>query len=148
MSIDTEMNENVAGAQGTIVLAGSTYLIDQVTDKHIATLHKHLRKHMKSPLASIAESLNGLPLELQKAAISEAVQLQANGGAEGNNAFYRDAMLSSAGCGFLLWVLVKKSHPELSLEKCVAMVTEVTPEIAMTELAEASGMGRMTSSGN
>lgn len=147
MSLSTEMNEDVAGAQGSVVFAGVTYLIDQVTDKHIATLHKHLRKHMKSPLAAIVDSLNGLPIELQKAAISEAVQLQANGGAEGNNAFFRDGMQSANGCGFLFWLLAKKNHPEISLEKCVAVVAD-NPEVALGELAEASGFSRLATSGN
>jgi hypothetical protein len=53
-------------------------------------------------------------------------------------------MLSAAGCGFLLWILAKKNHPDLSLEKCVSLVNEVTPEIVMTELAESSGMSKLS----
>jgi|694.fasta_scaffold127184_2 hypothetical protein len=148
MSIDSEMNENVAGAQGSVVFSGITYLIDQVTDKHIATLHKHLRRHLKSPLASIVDSLAGLPLELQKTAIQEAVQLQANGGAEGNEAFFRDGMQSAEGCGFLFWLLAKKNHPDLSLERCVAIINENNPEVALGEIAEASGFMRLAEKGN
>jgi len=143
-----EVNENVAGAQGTVVIDGKTYLIDQVTDQAMATLHRHLRKTMKSPLAAIMDSLRGLPEELQKIAVAEAVKLQANGGAEGNSAFYHDQMLSPNGCGFLFWILAKRNHPELTLEKCVELVAKSTPEMVMTELATASGLTSLASEGN
>ena len=103
---------------------------------------------MKTPLSSIAESLKGLPEELQKFAIAEAVKLQANGGAEGNAAFYRDKMLSSDGCGFLFWMLAKGNHPELTHKSCTDLVSQVTPEVIMQELATASGLITLREEGN
>ena len=103
---------------------------------------------MKTPLASIAESLKGLPEELQKFAIAEAVRIQANGGAEGNAAFYRDKMLSNDGCGFLFWMLAKSNHPELTHNICTDLVAKVTPEVVMQQLATASGLVTMNEEGN
>jgi|GEM_PF-535179 len=146
---NAKTNEAVAGAQGSFAIAGKTYLIDQVTDQTIATLHKHLRKTLKSPLASIMESLKGMPEELQKSAISEAVKLQANGGVEGNAIFFRDQMLSANGCGFLFWMLARKNHPELTLEKCYELVNQQESIVSvMEELSVACGMEQLTNKGN
>lgn len=140
-----DANESVAGALGSFELGGKTFLVDQVTDQTIATLHKHLRKTMKSPLASIMESLKGLPEELQKVAVAEAVKLQANGGVEGNAVFFRDQMLSANGTGFLFWLLAKKNHPDLTLEKAMELVNKADSVMAvMEELSKACGMDQLT----
>lgn len=137
---DQAANASVAGAKGSITVAGKTYLVEPISDQITGTLHNYFRRTMKSPLAAIAESLEGLPESLQKFAVAEAVKMQANGGAEGNGAFYRDAMLSDHGCGFLFWLLAKKNHPELTHETCTALVKQATPEVIMADLATASGL--------
>lgn len=149
LSSEGDYNAAVVGGKGSIVVGGKTFLIDPISDQITGTLHNYFRRTMKSPLASIADSLKGLPEDLQKFAIAEAVKMQANGGAEGNGAFYRDAMLSNDGCGFLFWLLAKKNHPELTHEACTALVKAATPEVVMGELATASGLVQLGSeSGN
>ena len=135
-----DYNASVVGGKGSVVIGGKTFLIDPISDKITGTLHNYFRRTMKSPLASIADSLKGLPEDLQKFAIAEAVKMQANGGAEGNGAFYRDAMLSNEGCGFLFWLLAKKNHTELTHEMCISLVRDATPEVVMGDLASASGL--------
>jgi hypothetical protein len=140
LSNEGDFNASVAAGKGSVVIAGKTFLIDPISDQITGTLHNYFRRTMKTPLAAIADSLKGLPEDLQKFAIAEAVKMQANGGAEGNGAFYRDAMLSDAGCAFLFWLLAKKNHPELTHEACIALVKQATPEVVMGDLATASGL--------
>lgn len=147
LSSEGDFNASVAGGKGSIVVGGKTYLIDPISDQITGTLHNYFRRSMKTPLASIAGSLKGLPEELQKFAISEAVKLQANGGVTGNGAFYRDAMLSNDGCGFLFWLLAKRNHPELTHEACTAIVAIATPEAIMGDLATASGLVQLGDDG-
>lgn len=141
-------NEAVSGGLGTIKIGDKTFLVDQVTDKIMGTLHNFIRTSMKSPLSAIANSLKDLPPEMQKFAISEAVKLQANGGAEGNAAFFKDCLLSIDGCGFLMWLLVKKNHPELSQKLCCELVKEASPEAVMADLGPACGLVAVAPEGN
>lgn len=140
LSNEGDFNAAVAAGKGSITVAGKTFLIDPISDQITGTLHNYFRRNMKTPLVAIADSLKGLPEELQKHAISEAVKLQANGGVTGNLAFYRDAMLSNEGCAFLFWLLAKRNHPELTHEACTVIVKAATPEVVMGDLATASGL--------
>ena len=145
---DTEANTSVAGGKGVIVVKGETFLIDPISDQSTATLHNYFRRTMKSPLAAIADSLKGLPEDIQRLAIAEAVKIQVGGGAEGNAAFYRDKMLSAEGSGFLFWLLAKGNHPELTHQTCIALAEAASPEIMMSELAKASGLLLLSDRGN
>ena len=135
-----EANAAVAGGKGTINIGEEVFLIDPITDQVSGTLHNYFRKTMISPLAAIMEDIKTLSVELQKHAIAEAVKIQSGGGAEMNNGFYRDKMLTADGSGFLLWMLAKGSHPELTHAKCVKLAEIKGPEVLVMELAKASGV--------
>lgn len=143
-----DANSSVAGGKGVVVIKGETFLIDPITDQSTATLHNYFRRTMKSPLAAVAESLKGLPEEMQRMIIAEAVKIQVGGGSDANAAFYRDKMLSADGCGFLFWLLAKENHPDLTHAKCTALAESATPEMLMAELGKASGLLSLSDRGN
>ena len=138
-----ELNEAVAGGKGTLILGGETYLVDPLTDRHFGTFSGYIRKRMKSPLESIAASLKGLPLELQKAAVSEATRLQASGGMELTRQHLTDQLSESEPLGFLVWLLVRETHPDTTPKKLAVLVEAAGPESVLADLYSAAGLEKL-----
>lgn len=139
-----ERNEAVAGAKGTIVLGDQTFLVDQITDRHMATLSAYLRKRLKSPLDAILSSIKGLPPELQKVAVSEAVKLQASGPPEVTKGFVEQQLLEPEPLSFLVWILIRGSHPEVRHDQAfISMVEKAGSESVLSDLYSAAGLSKM-----
>lgn len=138
-----EANEAVAGGKGTLVLEGTTYLVDPLTDRHFATLTNFIRKRMKSPLESIADSLKGLPPELAKEAIREATKMQASGGAEMTKAYLVEQLSNPKVLGFLTWLLVKSSHPTVTHDDLTILIEKEGVDRVLVELYEAAQLDKL-----
>lgn len=143
-----EANESVAGAQGTITVAGTTYVVNPVTEQAFATLSKWMRKRLADPLAAIAGSLAGLPKHLQEIAVREAVQLKAGGGVDMTSAYIQQQLFEPEPCAFLLWTLIRGNHPTVTLEGLTAAVTTAGAEQVLADLYEAAGLSALEKNGN
>lgn len=139
-----ERNEAVAGAKGTIVLGDQTFLVDQITDRHMATLSAYLRKRLKSPLDAILSSIKGLSPELQKVAVAEAVKLQASGPPEVTKSFVEQQLLEPEPLSFLVWILIRGNHPEVRHDQAfISMVEKAGAESVLSDLYSAAGLSKM-----
>lgn len=138
-----EANVSVAGGKGSVLIDGNTYLVDPLTDKVTATLNNYFRKHMKTPLASIMDSIKDLPDDLKKVAIQEAVRLQSNGVVADASGYFLNQMLTVDGAGFFLWLLVKANHPTLTHADCVKLAEIATPEILINDISKATGLNTL-----
>jgi hypothetical protein len=137
------LNMAVSGAKGTLVLGGSTYLVDPITDTIFGTIGKWLRKRMKNPLAAIADDLKHLPKHLQEVAVKEAVALKAGGGAEMTRAYLEQQLFEPEPCAFLVWLLIRGNHADVTHEFLIPLVTEASPERVLSELYSAAGLDDM-----
>lgn len=135
-----DQNEAVANGQGTIELGGVTYLVSPPNDTDFATLRRHLKKQLANPLHAIAEDLKGLPPDVRQAAIKAAVELQSGGGAELTESYIRTRLMEPAGAAFLAWLVVRKSHPDVTLEALAPHFTEESTPVLLAQLSEASGL--------
>jgi hypothetical protein len=111
-----EKNERVAGAPGPIQIGGVTYLASPPSDVEFGALHKYLREKLADPIQSVAKSIGGLPLHLQKMAVTAAVEIHAGGGAKLTDEFVGQQVMQPDGCAYLAWLLIRKQHPEVTLE--------------------------------
>jgi hypothetical protein len=138
-----EANVAIAGGKGSITLEGNTYLIEPLTDKVTATLHNYFRKNMKTPLASILDSIKDLPDDLKKIAIQEAVRLQSTGVVANPEGYFLRQMLTPDGAGFFLWLLLKNNHPEMTHAACIKLAEAAAPEILINDIARATGLNML-----
>lgn len=135
-----EKNEQTAGAAGLVTIADRNYLASPPTDQDFGTLHNHLRRKLKNPVAAIAEDLEGLPPHVQQAAIRAAVELKAGGGAAMTSEFVSQELAKPEGCALLAWLLIRKNHPEVTLEAIKAGIPDdQTAARVLSELGEAAG---------
>lgn len=135
-----EANEAISAAKGTISLGGTTFLVSPVTERIFATLSKWLRKRLADPISSIAASLAALPKHLQEIAVREAVQLKAGGGVEMTKSYVEQQLYEPEPCAFLVWLLIKESHPSMTHEQTTKLVQESGVENVLSELYEAAGL--------
>lgn len=139
-----ERNEAVAGAKGTLVLGGQTYLVDQITDRHMATLTAYLRKRVKSPLEAVMESVKSLPPDLQKVAVAEAVKIQASGPPAITREFVEQQLLEPEPLSFLVWILIRGNHPDVRHNAEFTKTVETAGvEVVLTDLYTAAGLSKM-----
>lgn len=139
-----ERNEAVAGAKGSIYLGGQTYLVDQITDRHMATLSAYLRKRVKSPLETIMESVKSLPPDLQKVAVAEAVKIQASGPPAVTREFVEQQLLEAEPLSFLVWVLIRGNHSDVKHNaEFIKIVESAGVESVLSDLYTAAGLAKM-----
>jgi hypothetical protein len=143
MDIEGE-NEAAAGGPGFLQLNGTTYLVGQPTAQDMAALHRYFRERLQNPLAAIAGDLESLPPQYRAAAIKAAVELRAGGGAELTPGYVGEQLLQPHGCAMLAWLLIRKNHPEVTLEKIAPHVTAENASDVLAKLGAASGMAGVT----
>lgn len=139
-----ERNEAVAGGKGTLVLGGQTFLVDQITDRHMATLSAYLRKRVKSPIEAVMESIKSLHPDLQKVAIAEAVKLQSSGPPAVSREFVEQQLLEPEPLSFLVWVLIRSNHPDVRHDAAfIKLVSDAGAEVVLSDLYTAAGLAKI-----
>jgi hypothetical protein len=133
-------NEAAAGGPGSIELAGRTYLVGQPNDQDFAAIRNRLRANLQNPIQAIAEDLKYLPRQYHDAAIKAAVALKAGGGAELTESYIRERLIEPDGASFLGWLMIRKHHPEVTLEDIRPHFTAETTSQILAKLYEASGL--------
>ena len=137
-------NEHAANGCGTVTVGGTTYLVGQPTDQDMATVRNYFRRRLQAPLAAVAEELAGLtPAQralVGDAAVRAAVELKAGGGAGMTPSFFAEQLRTPDGAAFLVWTLVRKNHPGVTLETVRTGVTEENAPALVADVFEASGM--------
>lgn len=136
-----EKNERVAGAPGPIQIGGVTYLATPPSDVEFGALHKYLREKLADPIQSVAKSIAGLPMYLQKIAINAAVEIQTGGGAKLTDEFVGQQVTQPDGCAYLAWLLIRKQHPDVTLETIRAAIPDnETAMRVLGDLYDAAGL--------
>jgi hypothetical protein len=132
--MSTEL-EQMTGAGGTIVLGGKTYLLKQLSLGDYAQVQAWLRQRMPKPFAVVADALKDLePLkaidpegyaEARKLLLLSAMEdAKSADGAGAPPELVEQALNSPDGVAFLLWLCVRKSHPDVQYEGLRTLVLD------------------------
>lgn len=140
--MQNDESEAVVSEPGTINLGGTTYLVAKATDRDVFARVKNARKSVLktfNPIKEVLDSIKDLSVsEDQKTALlMQAHRIKASG--EVPPDLVSDYMQSPKGLAFYAWLLIRKNHPEVTLESIQALITEVNAEDVFAELDEASG---------
>ena len=141
MSEDTT-NEATVSAPGTINLSGKTWLVEKPTEKDVFAVFMFAKKEAKrhyNPIRETLDALAGLTAseDAKTAVILQAHRVQVSG--EVPEDAISDVLMGPKGCAFYAWILIRKSHPEVTLEQLQTLITEDNSVIVFAELDEASG---------
>lgn len=139
-------NLSADGAMGTLVLGGSTRLVEPVTPEDMVTLMDYLQTH--APRQELSELLAGvekLPKAVQEGVIREAMRRVAEKPLADADA--RRLMREPRHMAFFTWLLLRKRHRELTHEQVTAWLSgedsDAEVERVNRELYAAAGMERL-----
>lgn len=136
-------NEAIVSAPGTINLGDTTYLIAKPTESDTFAVFQYARKQAAkhyNPIREAMEAIKDLDCtEAQRTAILlQAHRVQAS--REVPSEVISDFLMSARGAAFFFWILARKNHAELTLEKAEKLITEDNATSVFAELDEASGV--------
>ena len=141
MSVSTNP-EKPNGTEFFLTIGDTRFVVSQPTDDDAVTLANELRRQaqakVKSPLAAISESLQGLPAAVQEKAIEKAVALTAGGKVQPTQDQIAAQIYEPEGCRFWLWLLARKNKPDLSLEDLKSVITAENAGDVLTRLTIAT----------
>ena len=136
-----EKNERVAGAPGPIQIGGVTYLASPPSDVEFGALHKYLREKLADPIQTVAKSIACLPMHIQRMAVNAAVEIQTGGGAKLTDEFVGQQVTQPDGCAYLAWLLVRKQHPDVTLETIRGAIPDAETAVrVLGDLYDAAGL--------
>ena len=135
-------DEALISAPGTITLGGKTYLVAKPSERDVFAIFHQARKEAKkayNPFREVNEALDGLevPIESRTALLLQAHRVKISGEVPGDAA--TEWLTSPPGAAFYAWVLLRKQHPEVSLEAVRQTITDENCLDVFMELDEASG---------
>lgn len=133
-------NELAVSRQGSVKIGDTTFLVSQPTDQDMGTLLAWVRKRQRDPLTMLGESLDGVPAKYHKEVIKATVEVKHAGGAMPSDAFIHDQLSTPEGTAFLAWLLVRKAHPDATLESLSKVITAANAPDILAELYDQSGM--------
>ena len=138
----TNSNESIISPPGTIDLGGKTYLVSKPMEKDVfavAMYAKKLAKRKYNPIRETLDALQGLTAseEAKTAVILQAHRVQSSGEVPADA--ISDELMGPKGCAFYAWILIRKNHPEVTLEQLQALITEDNAVVVFADLDEASG---------
>ena len=136
-------NTAIVSAPNTISLGGITYLISPPTEKDTFAVFQNAKKQalkLYNPIREAMDVLKDIPCtEDQRTAILlQAHRVQA--AKEIPVDTVSEYLMSAKGAAFYFWILARKNHPELTLEKAEGLITEDTAVSVWADLDEASGV--------
>lgn len=135
-------NEAIVSPPGTIELGGKTYLVSKPTEKDIfsvAMYAKKLAKRKYNPIRETLDALAGLQAseEAKTAVILQAHRVQSSGEIPADA--ISEELMGAKGCAFYAWVLIRKNHPEVTLEQLQDLINEDNSIMVFADLDEVSG---------
>ena len=125
--------ETMTAAGGTIVLGGRTYLMKQLTLGDYGQVQTWLRQRLPKPFAVVADALKDLePIrafdpegyaEARKQLLLAAMEDAKRGDGTGAPPeMVADCLNSPDGIAYLVWLCVRKEHPEVAYETIRAAI--------------------------
>lgn len=138
--MSTEL-EQITGAGGTLSLGGQTYLLKQLNLSDYAQIQAWLRQRLPRPFQVVAEALKDLlPLKEMDPAAYEATRKELmlaamedakkGDGVGADPVMVEQALNSPDGMAYILWLCIRKEHPEVKLETIdAALKTENIGEV-------------------
>ncbi len=140
-----QVPENATAAPGSIELGGRTFLVSQPSPSDGLAVKKYIKKRIQSPLsmyAALAASPDFalLPEKVRHELASEAGHLQMQGDVSLSNELFAEKLLEPDCCAFLAWMLIRKRHPDVTLEALRALITDDNAAAVCDDLLRESGM--------
>ncbi len=140
--------ENATAAPGSIELGGRTFLVAQHTPADVMALRKRLKKHVKDPLSMYADLVSDpkfrrLPKKVRDTLAEEAGRLRMQGDVSLTADMAEDMLQEPRHCAFLAWLLIRKLHPDVTLEALADLITDDNAAAVYADLARESGMSEM-----
>lgn len=121
---------------GSITLNGVKYLVSACTQNHISCYIREATRCARKAWDPLA-NLRGLSEQERLFAIRQAISADMPGD------LVNAALESPEAIAYLLWLLIKPNHPDMSYELCRALVTDENVDDVHRELSEQSGIGEM-----
>lgn len=130
---------------GTVELGGQTYLVPQAGPADMMAVRRHLKKHVKGPLQMYADLLKDpdfrrLPRKVREEVAKDAAGLRMRGEVALTVELAAEMLQEPEHCAFLAWVLIRKAHPDVTLERLRGLVTGDNAAEVFAELHEAAGL--------
>ncbi len=142
--MDPERTAKAVAAPGTIALGGKTYLVAQPTPQDLETVGRYLRKLLRNPLKALVADIESLPESIRAMAMDAAMKIQANPPTPKTKEEAAEAcqalIQTPEGFRFLLWTILRKNHPDLTLEQLKPLVTDANVDELAERLAEEAGL--------
>jgi len=151
--IDTPIANLLAtGAPGVLHLGDATYQVSQPTEADMVSVafevFKGLRRRRDRERLEYVKAVAGAGAEAIKAIMAEFKQEDAEDTSAQNllrmnPVDFMEGLQDPDGCAMLAWVLIRKSHPEVSLASVRAQVTERNVAQVLLELLTESRLGEL-----
>jgi hypothetical protein len=136
-------NVELISPPGSIVLDNKTYLVSKPTERDIFTIFTNANKMARklfNPIKETMDSIEGLNItdEQKLAILLQAHKVKSSG--EIPLESISEYLMSPHGCQFYAWILIRKNHPEVTLEMLKKFITDENVIYIFAELDEASGV--------
>jgi len=122
--------QRVAGAAGTITLAGKEFRCAQITLGHLSEVEAYIVSQRAGFIDTVAEQIKNLPRDLQDRFIAASVK-QAQSGRTVSREDMREFLSTREGNCYLLWCMIRDAQPEY---KHLASVIELCNTIPILTL--------------
>lgn len=137
------MNEELISPLGTIKLADKTLLVSKPTEKDIFSIFQNAKKQSKrlyNPFKETVDALAGLGIsdEQMTAILLQSARVKNSG--EVPIEVITDYLTSADGCAFYAFILIRKNHPDITLEELKKCINDDNCVMIYAELDEASGV--------
>ncbi len=139
---EQKSDEALISAPAPIVLGGTTYLVAKPTEKDVFSVFFNARKQaarLYNPFREVTDALEGLPVSEQQRTelLLQAHRVKVSG--EVPSEALTAYLTGPKGCAFYAWILIRKNHPEVTLETIQAAITDDNCVAVFADLDEASG---------
>ena len=136
-------NTELVSPLGSIVLGDKTFLVSKPSERDVFTIFTNAQKMAKklfNPIKETMDSIDGLNIteETKLAILLQAHRVKSSG--EIPIDAISDYLTSPAGCQFYAWILIRKNHPDITLEFLKQHITEDNNIYVYADLDEASGV--------
>jgi hypothetical protein len=137
-------NDELVSPPGTIELGGNTILVAKATEKDVFAIFSNAKKQAKkmyNPLRDSLDLLKDVPgvTDAQKSEIIMLAYKAKMSGAVPEDVI-TEYITSPQGCAFQIYVLTRKTQPDLKLDKIQSYINDENCVAIFAELDEATGV--------
>lgn len=114
---------------GTVTIGAKQYNLQPPGREEWNLLDKYVLKNRRSTLKLAKDNLDGLSPELQQSLLRDALQIEASRSVSKPTALEYGAVLDTReGCAYLIWLAMRRDHPDMTLERVEELIQQQTDE--------------------